>query len=561
MEVISAVSGGSIIAGLYYLKLKKLLEKYADPSVGEGQECLTPQCYVTLVAGVEAEFRKGVQRNIRTRVMSNLWKNFKMACANYSRSDRISELYNKHIYHDDNQKLSDLIIKPKGWPTGKEFKPDEHNHSREFKVPILLLNSTCLNTGHNWRCEAVRMGEPDQKQDKADLFDKNMRLERPIGWDVTPKAQQDFTLADAAAASACVPFLFHPLAVSDMYEPYQEETSRSRKETVRAQLVDGGVHDNLGVQALLDQKCQHLVVSDASGQMEDKFDPRTNVLSVVSRMNSILMDRVREEQLYRLEAERRGRYVLIDLRHGVERKVIRLLGSESGKVGVAASTADASPENSPVVPKDIQLMLSRVRTDLDSFSDLEAGALEANGYLITAKVSPEWLPKSDVGPTTESGEIPDHWWFSRTAKMMKEHDKRMVKQLKHSSKLAFKVFCLAPFTAISLTLMIYGGLAALIGWYFCGPYSGSWIQENVGAPIVASAEYWLPGCLGLLLLSWLLEVLGRRPWFPSFLGRWAAVILRILLRVVPSPLIFLVAWIHLHVFDRRYRNYGKLSDG
>ena len=56
------------------------------------------------------------------------------------------------------------------------------------------------------------------------------------------------------AASAAVPVIFPPLELRGLYPD----------RTVR--LVDGGVHDNQGTGALLDQDCTLLVVSDASGQ-------------------------------------------------------------------------------------------------------------------------------------------------------------------------------------------------------------------------------------------------------------------------------------------------------
>src|ERR671922_263111 len=37
------------------------------------------------------------------------------------------------------------------------------NAARRAPVPILLLEATTLNTGHNWRFEAMYMGEPERQ--------------------------------------------------------------------------------------------------------------------------------------------------------------------------------------------------------------------------------------------------------------------------------------------------------------------------------------------------------------------------------------------------------------
>ena len=86
------------------------------------------------------------------------------------------------------------------------------------------------------------------------------------------------------AASACVPGLFEPVALEDLYPD----------KVVR--LVDGGVHDNQGVQGLLDEGCAVVLCSDACGQMGDLDKPKDSAPSVLLRSNSILMNRVREAQ-------------------------------------------------------------------------------------------------------------------------------------------------------------------------------------------------------------------------------------------------------------------------
>jgi NTE family protein len=88
VEVISTVSGGSIIGALYYLHVKRLLESKPDAEIAD-------QDFKAIVERIEVEFLAAVQRNIRMRTFLNPGKNLRMALANYSRSDRIGELYDR----------------------------------------------------------------------------------------------------------------------------------------------------------------------------------------------------------------------------------------------------------------------------------------------------------------------------------------------------------------------------------------------------------------------------------------------------------------------------------
>src|SRR5690606_35191978 len=163
--------------------------------------------------------------------------------------------------------------------------PERRNRYRAAKVPILLINATSLNTGRNWRFEAVRMGEPPPTGRVAKDLDRRMRLVRPERYDLMTPSQQDIELGHAVEASAAVPGLFNPLSISQLYVG------------TRVELVDGGVHDNQGIQGLLDRGCTQYVISDGSGQMEGEKHPSTMVISVLARTNAIMMSRIREEQI------------------------------------------------------------------------------------------------------------------------------------------------------------------------------------------------------------------------------------------------------------------------
>ena len=200
---------------------------------------------------------------------------------------------------------------------------------------------------------------------------------------------------------AC-PALFHPLSISGLYSG------------IRVQLVDGGVHDNQGLQGLFDSDCTHLIVSDASGQLTDQPLPATRIPGVGGRANSILADRVRDEQLAHA-SERPQPIALMHLRKGLVGEVSLPLADDGKPV------EDAPKEKLAVKPlagdfgisMDAQRLLSRVRTDLDSFSDTEAFALMLDAYSMTDFVLnrdarfAEFLAKS---PPVGSP-VPERWDF------------------------------------------------------------------------------------------------------------------------------------------------------
>ncbi|MGH8475000.1 MAG: patatin-like phospholipase family protein, partial [Methylococcales bacterium] len=173
VEVISTVSGGSIIGALYYLHVKKLLETSTDGAIGDHD-------YVAIVEIIEKDFKTATDHNIRMSTFADLKANFDFVKKDYSRSDRISELYNDLIYKDvlpdapnpanpaqqpgvsKPVQMRELKIfpltAPGTWDTN--FSPRTGNAGRQAKVPMLIINSTSLNTARAWQFTAQSMGEP-----------------------------------------------------------------------------------------------------------------------------------------------------------------------------------------------------------------------------------------------------------------------------------------------------------------------------------------------------------------------------------------------------------------
>lgn len=500
VEVISCVSGGSIIGAYYYLKVRNLLQTTPDDQI-------EPDHYRRIVREIESEFLACAQKNIRTQVLLNPWKNLRIFFdPRYSRTKRLGELYETQLFsrieddlHGKTRNLKDLVVNPKG-STEDEFHPPSHNWKRQAKVPVLILNAASLNTGHNWQFTVRYMGEPPAAVERS--VDAVYRLRRVYFYD--PGARQ-ISLGEAVAASSCVPGLFSPLKLQNLYQ----------KKTVR--LVDGGVHDNQGTASLLEQDCALILISDASGQLNGADAPKSFFPSVLQRSNDILMERVRLAQYKELaalhQASRLKGLMYVHLRKDLDIESISSINNQEE----APAVVPKRTRTSYGVHKKIQHQLSCIRTDLDSFSEAEACALMVSGYHMT---------KEEFGASIQgfsNGEQVEQWDFLQkfaTPLNLDQDDelKSLLRLLKVANARAFKVWKLAPLQCCALGL----GLLAVLA------------------------------LLALFGLS-----LAPQLW--AFIGQTLLSVL-ILLIILGLGLAFgvaLLAWLHLRLFDRLYLKLGK----
>lgn len=366
IEVISCVSGGSILGAYYYLELRHLLQTKTDSEI-------TREDYVALVKRVEEGFLAGVQRNIRIRMMFEPGSNWKVLTSRMTTTARLADLYERELYSriqdefhlDKNRYIQDLLVHPAGTPPGAAFTPRYDNWKRLHKVPILILNATALNTCHNWQFTATYMGEPPIRSIDTKI-DGNDRLRR-MYYEQAPPSYRRVRLGQAVAASACVPGLFDPLLLDMLYSGYA------------AKLVDGGVYDNQGGASLLGEDCTVLLISDASGQTAVEKDPVGDRIGVSLRANNVLMARGRQEGYQLLSALAdagllRG-VAYVHLKKDLDPHPVDWIDCPDPSVPEPKSILTTYG-----IRKDVQAALASIRTDLDAFSITEADALMLSGY-------------------------------------------------------------------------------------------------------------------------------------------------------------------------------------
>jgi len=165
VEVLSTVSGGSILAALYILVLKKYIDRNAD---------LERDDYVEMVDEVQGDFLRGVRKNLRTRLLLNPLATLWIIISNRTIAQRMGRLYQRHLYgrivdelrRDGHLRregrpgevaLKDVRLRPGGEAVAGGV--EEYNRAHSAKIPRLVLNATSLNSGRDWRFTAVEVGD------------------------------------------------------------------------------------------------------------------------------------------------------------------------------------------------------------------------------------------------------------------------------------------------------------------------------------------------------------------------------------------------------------------
>ncbi len=550
VEVISCVSGGSIIGAHYYLEVRKLLQEKAD-------EEITREDYIELVRRVERDFLKGVQRNVRTRVASEPWTNLKMIFGSdsaplrwffgpaYSRTMRAGELFESEIFSrvEDggggaSRYLSQLYVRPKGEP--EDFRPKQGNWQREAKVPVLILNATTLNTGHGWHFTASYMGEPPAGIDSQ--IDGNDRLRR-LYYTEAPERWRQVRLGHAVAASACVPGLFEPIALDGLYPG----------RVVR--LVDGGVCDNQGVAGLVEQDCNVILISDGSGQMESLKDPSRGLLGVPLRSSSVLQARVRQSQFQDLSARLRSHllrgFMFVHLKEDLDVDPVDWIDCLDPSDADDDDSRPAARRGSLTgygVAKELQQSLASVRTDLDSFSDVEAHALMTSAYLMTKRAFAE----KNCVEGFDSSAPTEPWDFLAVEGGMKGvgPQYRYVKRLLDvSGALAFKIWKLRR----GLQYVAY----ALAAFAFVGGVWAAWtFRDSVILKAISV------GAVSMFVVGFALTALAT-----ALIGKRLMRVVRLRETLIRAGVWFAVgfigsfaAWLHLHFFDPMFLREGSADN-
>jgi predicted acylesterase/phospholipase RssA len=546
VEVLSCVSGGSIVGAYYFLELRSRMMQLGDAE-------MTRDEYVAIVRRVEERFLEGVQTNLRSSIPTNLVSNLRMIVdPGYTRTNRLGDLYESRLFArvpvpaatspdagvPSPVWIGELPFAPKDAP--RPFNPKTHNWKRAAKVPMLVLNATTLNTGHSWQFTATWMGEAASTVDSR--IDSNDYLRRMYYGEAPGRyGGRGVRLGDAVAASSCVPGLFPPLKLAKLYKDHP---------VVR--LVDGGVHDNQGIAALLDQDCSVMLVSDASGQMRSQENPPGGTLAGAARSNSVLQARVRLAQYRELDARHRGGALRgltwVHLREGLESRAVDWndCGDPFSREDEGLSEEARGPLLGHGVHRDIQDALARLRTDLDSFSDAEAHALMCSAYLMTGTAL-----RAAGGPFATLPAREEPWRFRGIEPHLQSSQAKapVTRALRVGEQLALKVWRLSPgLGALGTLALLVTGLALL--------YGAQWLAVRVG--LLAAEVHLVSQAVSVGTLAALAAAVVAARWALRVFGGAGEVVERATVGVL-TFLLFVPMWVHRVVFDPAFLRRGRYT--
>lgn len=517
IDVISSVSGGSIIAAYYYLKVKALLEKAPE----DNHVVPDREAYIRMVKEIETDFLAAVQKNMLIRIFLDPGKNARMLAAEYSNTERLADLLTTYFFRPIRQHQGQGTKNDRIALKNISITPAAANLSSGTRVPFLIINATSLNTGHLWQFTSISVGEQRTEhktgQDpigflkKIQINDDRLTIEQR-------KILYNITLGQAVAASCCVPGIFEPLEISNLY--------KSGRKPLAVRLVDGGLVDNQGLASLFTENCTHIICSDASDILKSEHHPSLQFLNVALRANDILMDRIRSKSLNELFRYDPACYALFDLGDHETRNLIFPADSEK-----------------------IVHSLTRIRTNLDSFSDIEADTLMYYGYQLSRKV----LKNNGFELISDPIQNTRNWRFMEICDLFLTNEARrkdLMRHLEVGSSQMFKVFLLKK----AMPYLILLPLPVLITLFFL--YLLIKISPMIFWTLLICFLLVLVYTQNMRILQLIDNIAVLKKIKHRILKTWISLRL-------PEPFSYLIALlsgIQLKVFDRLFLRYGRVRD-
>lgn len=333
LDIVTSVSGGSIIAGLLAHSWESL--QWQDSGQGD--------VATNLRDAIEVPIRSFCSRTID--VASGLIGTLNPYS---SIPDEVAAAYEEHLF--GGATLQQLLDPSPG------------------RTPRFVFYATSLQSG-----VSVRIG----KNYMADY--RVGRIDKP-----------DLPLAKVVAASSGFPPLLSPV-VFEFDDPdvwkRMEGTILFDDPSFRRRLVltDGGVYDNMGLEAMWD-RCKTVLVSDAGAPMGTQEDPAREPVGQMLRVQDILINQTRAL---------RKRKLVDDYNNHVRAGTYWGITTAIGDYGLA----------DPLVRDGARTRAQAgVRTRLNKFSPQEQGELINWGYALADAAVRRWVL---TGMNVAAGRLPD----------------------------------------------------------------------------------------------------------------------------------------------------------
>jgi NTE family protein len=279
--------------------------------------------------------------------------------------------FNYHLLRHRARVLAELLVERWGVDGAIRDLPDR---------PNWWINATCVETGKNWRFGKREMGD----------------------WQFGSHYNPPFRLADAAAASAAVPYvigaLHLPLPTDGWYRtnPATRRPDGKRPPPITSvHLWDGGAYENLGFESVYKpehglQGCDFLICSDASGPLPDLSKPSSARALLTGHLVAPRLFDICSDQIRSL----RTRMFMSSVIGGSVNGVLLRMGNSVRDIDIKAGR-QRSAETYDLFQTDRDVALAlRYPTDLRVISESDFDGIARHGYEITDAVLTAYEPDS-----------------------------------------------------------------------------------------------------------------------------------------------------------------------
>jgi NTE family protein len=262
--------------------------------------------------------------------------------------------------------------------------------------PEWWINTTCLETGKNWRFSKREMGD----------------------WQFGRHFDPPFLLAEAAAGSAAVPYAIGALHLQLPADGWYRTDPATRRpmerrapQSTSIHVWDGGAYENLGLESVYkpDQGllgCDFLICSDASGPLSRTVSFSISALLdgrlVSPRLFDICSDQIRSL---------RARMFMSSVTSGRVQGALLRMGNSVRDVDLKANRQRrAESYDEFQADRDVALAF-QYPTDLRAISESQFDSIARHGYEIADAVltthSPDQFPRSLRWQAAQCYEVPN----------------------------------------------------------------------------------------------------------------------------------------------------------
>ncbi|HUG39312.1 MAG TPA: patatin-like phospholipase family protein [Longimicrobiales bacterium] len=361
---------------------------------------------------------------------------------------------------------------------------------------------------------------------------------------VSPHFHRDWerlSVSDAVGASACFPPVFPPLVLLGLYDDAH---------VTRLGLTDGGVYDNAGITALLDEGCTSIIASDTGGVFDERPAAPPDHVGLTLRLPSILTRAVGGLQRFGLRERKRISRELADLADSLpatpdcdsaraalaQTRAARELhdvayfqiASPAPSIPVAESEEKdhAPPIGTGLDPRRV----AGLRTDLDGFGEAEIAALLNQGYDTADRFARGFMQRyaRDDWNRAKPALPRDRVGGARIDRVLDAGASRFLRALRLGAPLSVAIVALAGAGLITLAVVGTGPAdlwsAARFAWT-AGLAAVLSPLDILPVPL-ADAIRWVPRVIPDIVLPWLGPVLAT----PVTIGLVGAGLLALLVR-------------------------------